>query len=96
MEVDQEILKQTIQHFIWLQPKTTSQKIKERFELSSIKDFEVLLKQDQTLKDTITKFCAMAGIELSYFRMIYASKRDHSIWKAKNDKAYLEYKSKGY
>lgn len=96
MEVDHEILKKTIHHFIWLQPKTTSQKIKEHFELSNIKDFYILLKQEENLKETIAKFCAMADIELTYFRMIYASNRDHAIWKAKNDKEYQEFKAKGF
>lgn len=94
--VDHEILKKTIYHFIFLQPKTTSQKIKECFELSNIKDFYILLNEEESLKETIAKFCTMADIELTYFRMIYTSNRDHAIWEAKNEKEYLEYKAKGH
>ena len=96
MEVDQKILKETIKFFIFLQPKTTSQKIKEYFELSSIKDFYILLQEEESLKKTISKFCTLADIEITYFRMIYASNRDHAIWKAKYDKEYREHKAKGY
>lgn len=71
MKANQVILKKTILHFIFLQPKTTSQKIKEYFRLKSIKDFYILLQDESVLKDTIARFCTLANIEVDQFRMMY-------------------------
>lgn len=92
--MNQEILKKTIQHFIIYQPHTTTQKIKGYFELESTRDFYTLLKDENTIKNTIAKLCLMANIELDYFRMMYEVCRDGKVRSEKLKREYLEQKDK--
>lgn len=94
MKVNQEILNKTIEHFIFLQPHTTTQKMKGYFELESTQELHALLKDESTIKATIAKLCLMANIELDYFRMMYEVYRDGKVRSEKLKREYLEQKDK--
>lgn len=86
--MNQEILKKTIEHFIFLQPHTTTQKMKGYFELKTTRELRTLLNDQSTIKATIAKLCLMANIDLDYFRMMYEVYRDSKI---REDKFKIEY-----
>lgn len=92
--MNQEILKETIRHFIFLQPSTTSQKIKKHFNLANNREFYKLLQHQETLSNTVEKFCDLAKIEVDYFRMMYEVLRDNKVRSEKFLREYLEQKDK--
>lgn len=63
-----ELLKKTIDNFIFSQPKTTTQRIKKHFNLTYSRNFYALFNRPDKLKDTIEKFCVLCNIEIIDFK----------------------------
>lgn len=90
MPVNQEILRVTIQYFIWWDRKTTTQRITTYFGLS-YRAFHTLLKDESEFENIISKFYKLANIDVGKFKQHY-----YSIIKFKNWEAEYVLKLKGY